>query len=67
MNVRIPEFISKVRVGDFEAGYEVVAGTNSLDVYKRQRQPHRRLPQHLHRVLPHRLGALLRVHDKLRR
>ena len=30
VNVRIPEFISKVRVGDFEAGYEVVAGTNSL-------------------------------------
>ena len=30
VNVRIPEFIAKVKEGDFEAGYEVIATTNSL-------------------------------------
>ena len=30
VNVRIPEFIAKVKEGDFEGGYEVIATTNSL-------------------------------------
>ena len=30
VNVRIPEFISKVKTGDYEGGYEVIAATNSL-------------------------------------
>ena len=30
VNVRIPEFISKVKAGDYEGGYEVIAATNSL-------------------------------------
>ena len=30
VNVRIPEFISKVKTGDYEGGYEVIATTNSL-------------------------------------
>ncbi len=30
VNVRIPEFISRVKEGDFEGGYEVIATTNSL-------------------------------------
>ena len=30
VNVRIPEFISRVKVGEFEEAYQVVASTNSL-------------------------------------
>ena len=30
VNVRIPEFIGKVKTGDFEEAYEIVASTNSL-------------------------------------
>ena len=30
VNVRIPEFISKDKAGDYEGGYEVIAATNSL-------------------------------------
>ncbi len=30
VNVRIPEFIAKVKTGDFEEAYEIVASTNSL-------------------------------------
>ena len=30
VNIRIPEFISKVKVGDFEAAYDIISATSSL-------------------------------------